>query len=301
VSKNVLWGAGALVAGAALAGIVALFTFGSHGGSAVTPTQLQPTVATVLRPPHGALVLGQEAGTRAVALAAKGRTLTATVLRPSGGPETGLRVYFLLGESRIPAQVCGAGCYRATAAVAPRRVVVSLPASSAAFDIPASTKPGSQIVSRAARAFRNLRSLVYLESLRSGPTGGIVTTWSMSAPDRVSYNIHRGAAAVVIGRRRWDKAKPGARWVASQSPTLHVPAPTWGGDVTNARVIGSTTLHGLPVWIVSFATPSVPAWFTAWIDKRTDRTLQLRMTAAGHFMFHRYTAFNEPLKIRPPR
>jgi hypothetical protein len=25
------------------------------------------------------------------------------------------------------------------------------------------------------------------------------------------------------------------------------------------------------------------------------------MTAAAHFMFHRYTEFNTPLKIQPPR
>lgn len=297
-----LWGVGALVAGALIAGIVALFAVGSHGGSAVTPTQVRvDTSGNIPPPPRSAVVFGTEAGSRAVALSVQPKMLTATVLAPSGGPASGLEVSFRVAGSTLRARPCGSGCYRATVTARPRRVEVVLPDGSASFRIPSSTRPGSPVVSRAARAFRSLRSLVYVESLRSGPTGGIVTTWSMSAPNKLAYQIHGGAAAVVVGPRRWDQAKPGAKWVASPSTVLHVPAPTWGGDVTNAHVLGSSTLNGHAVWLVSFATPTVPAWFTAWIDKRDYRTLQLRMTAAGHFMFHRYTRFNAPLKIVPPK
>ena len=56
-----------------------------------------------------------------------------------------------------------------------------------------------------------------------------------------------------------------------------------------------------PVWVVSFANPTTPAWFTAWIDRATYRPLRLHMTAAAHFMTHRYVAFDRPLKITPPR
>jgi hypothetical protein len=143
---------------------------------------------------------------------------------------------------------------------------------------------------------------VYVESLRSGPTKGLVTTWRFEAPNRLSYRIHGGGAAgIVIGSRRWDQLKPGARWAESESSAVRVPQATWGGQVTNARVLGSGRVGSRPVWIVSFATPSVPAWFTAWIDKRSYRTLQMRMTAPAHFMFHRYTEFNQPLRIAPPR
>ena len=296
--RNVLWGAGALLAGAAIAGIVALFTLSSHGGSAVAPNQV--TLANAPAPPQGAVVLAEEAGTRAVALAVQRKALTATVLDPSGDPDSGLDLSFRVAGSSLPARSCGPGCYRAAVATTPRRVEVVLPSGTASFRIPASTRVGTAIVNRAAHVFRNLRSLTYVESLRSGPTGGLLTTWRMSAPDRLSYQIRNGAAAVVIGSRRWDQAQPGAKWVQSQSTRLQVPGPTWGGGVTNARILGSSTLHGRPVWLVSFATPSVPAWFTAWIDKRSYRTLQLRMTAPAHFMFHRYTEFNAPLKIRPP-
>ena len=301
MSKNVLWVVGVLLVAALIAGIAALFSFSSHGGSAVAPTQVQSTLAAAPAPPQGALVLGAEAGTRAVALAVQPKTLTATVLAPSGGAESGLKVSFRVAGSTLRGRACGSGCYRASITNRPSRVEVVLPSGSASFRIPPSTRSGSAIVARADGVFRRLRSLVYVESLRSGPSGGLVTTWRMARPDRLSYQIHGGAAAVVIGVRRWDRSKPGGKWVASQSTRLHVPAPTWGSDVQDAEVLGSATVGGRPVWIVSFVTPSVPAWFTAWIDKRSDRTLQMRMTAAAHFMFHRYTEFNTPLRIRPPR
>jgi hypothetical protein len=295
--NTILWGAGALLVGGLIAGIVALFSF-SSGGSAVAPNQV--TLATAPAPPQGAVVLAEESGTRAVALAVQRKALTATVLDPNGDPESGLNLSFRVAGSSLPARSCGLGCYRATVATTPRRVEVVLPSGTASFRIPASTRAGTAIVHRAARVFRDLRSLVYLESLRSGPTGGLLTTWRMSAPDRLSYQIRGGASAVVIGGRRWDRARPGAKWVESQSTSLQVPAPTWSSDATNAHVLGSATVNGRPVWIVSFVTPSVPAWFTAWIDKSDYRTLQLKMTAPAHFMFHRYTQFNGPVAIVPP-
>ena len=79
-----------------------------------------------------------------------------------------------------------------------------------------------------------------------------------------------------------------------------MPQPTWGNLTANAHVLGTARVNGHPVWVVSFVNPSVPAWFTAWIDQKSYRTLRLRMTAASHFMFHRYVEFDKPLKIVPP-
>lgn len=280
----------------------ALLAAGCSSGPAVSQRSLQVTVEKPPPPPRGAVVLGGESGSRAVALAAGRGRLTATVLSPTGGPLSGLPVSFRIGPRTIPARPCGPGCYSASVRRA-ARVQLQLGGSRpVSFSFPARPRSAAAIVARAARVTRALRSLVYVESLRSKPTGGLLTTWSLKAPNEVEYRIRGGASAIVLGTRRWDRDRPGGAWRRSQQlPALQVPQPAWGALATNAYVLGDGSIGGRPVWIVSFANPSIPAWFTAWVERRTYRPLQLRMTAAAHFMFHRYVAFDRPLTIRPPR
>jgi hypothetical protein len=246
-------------------------------------------------------VLAQEAGARALALAIGQGRLTATVLGSSGEAASGLPLSFRVGAVSLSARSCGPGCYTAAAPKGARRVTVALPGREVAFVIPPKVQPAAGIVARAARVFSALRSLVYVEALRSGPKGGLLTTWRLKAPNEVTYDIRGGASAVIIGERRWDRDRPGAPWRRSQQiPTLRVPQPSWGDVAVNAHVIGTARVAGRPVWIVSFANPTTPAWFTVWIDRSTYRTLRLRMTAAAHFMRHRYVEFDGPLTIRPP-
>jgi hypothetical protein len=299
-----LLGAGAILVAGLVAGLVALTQLGSSHGSLVQAPPVKPAAAAP-RPPTGALVLAQEVGARAVALAigqgARPR-LTATVLDSSGDPASGLALSFRVGGLQLTARSCGPGCYAASAPRAPRRVEVVLPGGAVIFRSPVSAPPGTEIVARAARVFRGLRSLVYVESLRSSPKPGLLTTWRLKSPNEVTYDIRGGASAVIIGRTRWDRDKPGAPWRRSQQiPALDVPQPAWGDVATNAHVLGTGRVAGRPVWIVSFVNPTTPAWFTASIDRRTYRTLRLRMTAAAHFMRHRYLEFDRPFAIRPPR
>jgi hypothetical protein len=297
--------AGGILLVVIVAAVALLPRLGSGNSSPVGTSSLKVGVEAPPSPPRDAVVLAREAGTRAVALAVgPGRrpAVTATVLAQSGKGIAGLEVSFVAGRTVVRARQCGSGCYRA-AAPRSRRIEVRLSGSRpVGFALPASPQAGTAILGRASRVFRSLRSIVYVESLRSGPTNGIVTTWRQLAPHSLTYQIRDGAAAVVIGRRRWDQDKPGSAWVrSSQIPPVSVPQPSWGSVTTNAHVLAATRLGGRPVWVVSFVNPTIPAWFTAWIDRGSYRTLQLRMTAAAHFMFHRYVAFNRPLRIEPPR
>jgi hypothetical protein len=298
---------GAILLALLVVAVVALSRLDSGHGSPVGTSSLTVGVVNPPPPPKNALVLAGESGERAVALAiGRGRrpVLTATVLAPSGRPLSGLTLSFRFGRQVVPARPCGPGCYRGQPAQASsaRRVEVRPSGSGAVVFTPAvSPRSGTAILARADRVFRSLSSLVYVESLRSRPTGGIVTTWRMVAPDRLSYQIRNGPAAVVIGTRRWDQSRPGGPWErGSQNPPLRVPLPSWGRVTTNAHVLGSARIRGRSTRIVSFSNPTIPAWFTAWIDARTYRTLQLRMTAAAHFMFHRYLVFDRPVRIAPP-
>jgi hypothetical protein len=294
---------GIVLLGALVAGVAVLAGSGSGNGSgpAVGTSSLKAGVVRPPAPPRGALVLAGESGERAVALAVGRGRLTATVLSPDGGPLSGLKVSFRAGSRALPARPCGAGCYTALAPPSARVEVRPSGSRPVVFRVPASPPSAAAIVARASRVIRSLRSLVYVESLRSGPKGGLLTTWQLRAPDEVEYRIRGGAAAVVIGERRWDRDRPGAPWRRSQQlPALSVPRPAWGSVATNARLLGTGRAEGRPVWVVSFANPTTPAWFTAWIDRETYRPLQLRMTAAAHFMFHRYLGFDRPLRIVPP-
>jgi hypothetical protein len=292
---------GVVLLGALVAGVAVLAGSGSGHGSVVGTSSLKVGVAAAPAPPRGALVLAGESGERAVALAVKGRRLTATVLSPEGGPLAGLRLSFRIASRVLPARSCGEGCYTASAPRSARVEVRPGGSPPVVFRIPASAPPAASIVARAARVIRSLRSLVYVESLRSGPTGGLLTTWRLKAPNQVEYTIRDGAAAVVIGERRWDRDHPGAPWRRSQQlPALTVPEPAWGSVATNAHILGEARVGGRRVWVVSFANPTTPAWFTAWIDRESYRTLRLRMTAAAHFMLHRYLEFDRPLRIVPP-
>ena len=76
------------------------------------------------------------------------------------------------------------------------------------------------------KVFCDPKSLVYLESLRSSPKAGLLTTWTLKAPDQVEYRIRGGASAIILGERRWDRDRPGAPWRRSQQlPVLRVPQP----------------------------------------------------------------------------
>jgi hypothetical protein len=294
---------GIVLLGALVAGVAVLAGSGSGHGSepAVGTSSLKVGVVRPPAPPRGALVLAGESGERAVALAVGRGRLTATVLSPDGGPLSGLKVSFRVGSRVVAARSCGAGCYVASAPPAARVEVSASGSRPVVFRVPTSAPGAAAIVARTSRVIRSLRSLVYVESLRSGPKDGLLTTWQLKAPDEVEYRIRGGAAAVVIGERRWDRDHPGAPWRGSQQlPALRVPLPAWGAVATNARLLGTGRVEGRPVWVVSFANPTTPAWFTVWVDRETYRPLRLRMTAAAHFMFHRYLEFDRPLRIVPP-
>src|SRR5712692_3511980 len=111
-----------------------------------------------------------------------------------------------------------------------------------------------------------------------------------------SYVIGSGPQAVVVGVRRWDRASVGARWQESSTVVLPQPTPPWVTAPAHAALLGSSIVAGRPAWVISFLEPSTPAWFRLAIDKKTMRTLELRMVAPAHFMHH----LNSGFTIKPP-
>jgi hypothetical protein len=271
------------------------------------------TVATVEAgfpaPPQGAVVYSRQLGRNALALGVVPRAgevlMQASVVGPQGEGVSGLDVTFGNADQTTSGRPCGDGCYRAVlpAEASPRAldVIVEGAASTRwSVPLPAQWPPrdAAPLVGAAGRAWRSLHSLAFDETLGSGLKNVVRSSWTAEAPDRLTYRIAGGSSAVVIGKRRWDKA-PGGTWKESSQSPLRQPIPPWV-RVTDAYVVGKTTSAGRPAFVVTFFDPNVPAWFRLVVDRRTHRTLDLRMVATAHFMHDRLHSFNEAPATRPP-
>jgi hypothetical protein len=293
----------ALAAVAVTLPVLALLLRKGHAATpAAAPVAPASGIASPRLPPPGGIVLARESGRLAVVLSARreGQArigLTATVLGPSGSGASGIRVAFAGGGRRVAAGACGSGCYAGSLAGSPRRVTVRVGGAAVPFTLPARAPAADQLVRRVARSLRSARSLVIDERLASSPKVGIVARFEVAAPDRLRYRIAGGSDAIVIGSRRWDRATPRERWVPSQQTPLTLPAVPWGASPQDARLVAETRRLA----IVTLLDPQIPAWFELRVDKRTLRPAEVRMIAAAHFMRDRYSHYDEPLAIRPPR
>ena len=298
--------------------IARTFNYGARAASApssAAPSTVSPT-AGVVAPPPGSLVLGQEDGDLAVGLAVRpgpSLGLQATILGSDGSGVSGLNLAFVLktstGSQGIVGVDCGSGCYRATAAATGRPETVTLRISGAghrpstlAFALPSWPAPtASKLLAASTRVFRQLRTLTTQERLASSPTNFVNTVYQAAAPDRFTYKIAGGGPqAVIIGDKRWDRNHAVGKWQLSAQSPLRQPSPFWT-SATNAHLLGTTRIGGKTATLISFYDAKIPAFFTIAVDKTTLHTLDLRMTAAAHFMHHRYSGFNAPVKITPPR
>jgi copper transport protein len=246
-------------------------------------------------PPRGAIVVAQESGPLGVAIEAEPQRITAIVLSPAGGGLSGLRISI---DGQV-ADACGSGCYSVEKAPG-RSVAVQIgslgPAETLRFALPAEAPDAATLVRNAGVVFRTLNTVTYRERLASDATHVLVAHWQLQRPDGVEYSIAGGAQGIVLGDRRWDRATPNGTWVESQQTLLHQPATQWA-FVANAHVIAQT-----PKTItVSFADPTIPAFFTVAFERYSLRPRVLHMTAASHFMTDTYLAFNGARAIRPPR
>ncbi len=311
----------ALSVGVAGVVIVAVLLHRTPGPVSTTPTSVaaapaQPSSSTSVptgfpAPPPSAVVFTRQDGGTVLALAVTPETaglqLQASAVGPTGHGTSGLRVSFTVAGRSAGATACGAGCYRAALPAPARPRTVGVTVRGDGLDTvwsqqlptvwPAPDATG--LVERAGRVWRSLESLAYVEHLASDPRHAITSVWRIGSPDRVAYQVLGGYAGIVIGDRRWDKA-PGGRWVESvQSAPLTQPVPTWT-TVANAHLLGSGSVRGRPVQIVSFFDPTIPAWFKVAIQKSTMRTLDVQMMATAHFMHDAYGSFNRARPITPP-
>ena len=275
---------------AALVAAVALLTDLRPGRDRVARAAVVEAKGPPPSPAAGMWVQARESGAFGVALAVQPPNAEVLVIGQDNLGVNGLAVKV----AGVPARSCGAGCYRASLSSA-GAVDVSIGGRVVVFQVPAKTRPAGAIVARATEAFRRLRSVDYVERLASDPRNKVVAEFTLERPNRLEYRIRGGADGIIIGPRRWDRQR-GGKWVPSPQDVTPQPEPIWAGHSTNAYLLESTPT----TYVVSFFKPIGPVWFTLRLDRKTLLPRSLRMTAAAHFMTHRYTTFNEPRKIRAP-
>jgi hypothetical protein len=271
-----------------------------------TPSGTAPPQNVYPAPAKGGVVFSREDGSNILALAVvpgKELGLQASIVGEQGEGVRGAKVSFDVDGTRRQAVACGEGCYRATAAVAgaPKRVVVHVVHEDGSVTtwpvtVPAQWPPpnASSIVARATRTYKDLKTLVIHDRLASDPKHFVVTRWQIVGPNKLSYQVTDGAAAVIIGNHRWDKV-PGQPWQRSAQTPIKQPTPFWV-SWQNAHVLSSTPT----TWTVSFFDPKTPGWYKLTIAKPTMRPLEMHMNATAHFMHDVYSGFNTPITISPP-
>jgi hypothetical protein len=297
-----------LLIGAAAA-LAAFFTFAAPGPAPFV-AHFQP--ATLGDQPRGAVVLAREDGDLAVGVAVAPRgdhlLLVATVFGPSGSGVGGLRTSFAVTAGgrtlRAAGAACSAGCYEAAVTAAARPLTASVRLGRrkpVVFVLPRQwpAPPALALVRDAAAEYGQLRSLVTRERLASDPTDAVSTTYYAVAPDKLRFQVRGGVESIIIGDKRWDR-QPASRWQESPQAPIRPITPYWTPLVQDATVIGSATVGGRACWVIAFADPQTPGFFTIWLDKADHRTLELEMTAAGHFMHHSYGPFDATVVVAPP-
>jgi hypothetical protein len=274
--RSALLGLAVVAAGAALAGC------GSSGGGIAPPK----IASAVVVPPRGADVAAREWGSRDVALARKAGTATVDVVDPQGHGVDGLDVQ-IGGKT---ATACGSGCYRARDPDG--AVVVRIGAHSWRFTIPADAPSGAVLLARATRAYASLKSVALEQRLASGPSNAIVTRFRFEAPDRLRYENVGGSQAIVIGSTRWDRPTAHDPWTRSAQQRVNVMHVPWGRPV-DAHVVAPNT--------VTFFDLRTRAWFRVVLHPASKLPTAVAMTGISHFMASRYSRFDEPARIAPPR
>lgn len=248
---------------------------------------------------------------RTLALGGHDRNLLVGIAARRGGP---IELAALRGESPVPtdelrvelngrivqAEPCGKGCSRVSAPVLAGRagsLTVRHGTEDVSFDLPGLLPPdGQDLFDKASRTMSALRTFRFTERLSSGLGTTVNSTVDVQAPDRMRLRT-KGFSSVIVGQDRWDR-RAGTQWERSPFPGLDVEDLLMWHQAKNPRII---RLFGNgEAEVVAFGLKPVPAWFRLDVEP-SGRVTEAEMTAASHFMLHRYGDYDKGLTVEPPR
>jgi hypothetical protein len=201
---------------------------------------------------------------------------------------------------------CGTGCATFTAPLsAVLRVEAGEGGRAYSATLPAAWRPNDarearRLLARAQATMRALRSVREDEEVSSGPGQRAFTRYVLRAPDRLAFATGGGVRTVQIDRTQWLRT-PGSPWQRSAIPG-GVPFRTrsWFRWTPYARSIHVLARRG-PLAELALADPATPVWLRLTVDVRTGRVLRERLVARARFIDRRFSDFNAPIRIAPPR
>ncbi len=267
-------------------------------------------------PQPGDLTLGGDAGRFLLGLTLRpgepGRNLAIVYLKPVEGAAKGVPVQLAVGGRTFQTAACGSTCRSAVLDVrGGEQVAVQVGGAGggrASFTVPPLPAPsGAALLGQVQRRMHALRTFRLAESLSSGLGTTVRSDYSFEAPDRMTIDTHSNGGSsqsVWIGGTRYLRQSPSPRWqVQPGGPPAQVPSFIWDyfRPLEGAHLVGRATVDGVPVRILAFfgTTDSTPLWFRLWVD-HTGLVRRAEMRAFGHFMDHRYYAFDSNISIQPP-
>jgi hypothetical protein len=190
----------------------------------------------------------------------------------------------LAGDERIAVDVTGPG------------------GGTASLTVPTLPAPdGTDLVERVNARMHELTTYRLDEVLRPAQPP-VRATYAFEAPDRMHIRLSTGAETVIVGDARYRRDGPDATWQQDSAVPPDVPSFIWDGPFRAARLVGTERVGDIPTHVVSFLSERVsgtPIWFRLWVD-REGLVHQAHMRALGHFMDHRYHAFDQPLHVQRP-
>jgi copper transport protein len=278
--------------------------------AAEQPVASGPAAARVSPfPGPGDLTMGGQAGRVMVGLSVRpGRPGRNTVLVYLASPATAASRTRLQVRGRwYPLSSCGASCRTGTVDLRggePVAVAVGgRDAGTATFQLPPLPAPdGAALVASADARMSGLRSYQVDENL-----SGIRSAYAYARPHRMWLRTWYGDGVqqtLWVGSSAFVRSGPSGKWRLKFSGTL-APVPYFPWDpfkpFADARVVGTGTMAGTPVTIVSLfgghGSDPDGVWFTLYLSQKTGRVLRSQMWATNHFMNDRYFAFDQPAGI----
>ncbi len=218
----------------------------------------------------------------------------------------GMPVTISSGDRSVRARGCGPTCRRTELDLqGGEKLTVGVGGASGgedALQLPELPAPdGSATFSRMQERMHSLKTYRLEETLSSG-RATVRADYAFQAPDRMRITVDSGSDRILVGNREWSRQRPEAPWQEEPSIKPKVPRFIWdsGGEPVGPRILGEARVDGSRATVISFFGGSgTPIWFRVWVDGE-GLVHRAEMRAQGHFMDHRYYAFDAPFEITPP-